>query len=77
MFISLLRHNAGLAEEEEYVVVHEHQQVNADKYAQVCESSQGKKKYTLMQAEAEEAPAEGGQECEKHWIHKDYEVAAQ
>ena len=40
-------------------------------------SNRGKKKRTLAQAQAEEAPTEGGREREKRRIREDFEVAAQ
>ena len=52
--------------------------VDADKEATLERaSSRGKKKRTLAQAQAEEAPAEGGREREMHRLREDYEVAAQ
>ncbi|KAH8992191.1 hypothetical protein EDB92DRAFT_590748 [Lactarius akahatsu] len=78
-FGSPLRRDAGLAEEEEeYAVVHGHRPVDADdEVALERASSRGKKKRTLAQAQAEEAPAEGGPEREKRRLREDFEVTAQ
>ncbi|KAH9173076.1 hypothetical protein EDB89DRAFT_1961167 [Lactarius sanguifluus] len=78
-FGSPLRRDAGLAEEEEeYAVVHGHRLVDADdEVALERASSRGKKKRTLAQAQAEEAPAEGGPEREKRRLREDFEVTAQ
>ncbi len=78
-FGSPLRRNAGLAEEEEeYEAIHGHRPVDADEEV-ILEraSSRGKKKRTLAQGQTEEAPAEGGRECEKRRLREDFEVAAQ
>ncbi|KAF8264664.1 hypothetical protein EI94DRAFT_1779516 [Lactarius quietus] len=79
-FGSPLRRDAGLAEEEEeYAAVHGHRRVDADEDVELERASnRGKKKRTLAQAQAEEAPAEeGGREREKRRIREDFEVAAQ
>ena len=80
-FGSPLRRDAGLAaeeEEEEYAAIHGHRQVDADdEVALERASSRGKKKRTLAQAQAEEAPAEGGPEREKRRLREDFEVTAQ
>ncbi|KAI9453898.1 hypothetical protein BJY52DRAFT_1205372 [Lactarius psammicola] len=77
-FGSPLRRDAGLAEEEEeYAAVHGHRPVDADDEVLERASSRGKKKRTLAQAQAEEAPAEGGPEREKRRLREDFEVAAQ
>ncbi|KAH9069341.1 hypothetical protein EDB83DRAFT_2374595 [Lactarius deliciosus] len=78
-FGSPLRRDAGLAEEEEeYAAVHGHRPVDADdEVALERASSRGKKKRTLAQAQAEEAPAEGGPEREKRRLREDFEVTAQ
>ncbi|KAF8265181.1 hypothetical protein EI94DRAFT_368096 [Lactarius quietus] len=73
-----LRRNAGLAEED-YTAVHGHRRVDADEDVELERASnRGKKKRTLAQAQAEEAPAEeGGREREKRRIREDFDVAAQ
>ncbi|KAH8985000.1 hypothetical protein EDB86DRAFT_3084102, partial [Lactarius hatsudake] len=78
-FGSPLRRDAGLAEEEEeYAAVHGHRPIDADdEVALERASSRGKKKRTLAQAQAEEAPAEGGPEREKRRLREDFEVTAQ
>ncbi|KAH9053746.1 hypothetical protein EDB87DRAFT_1780383 [Lactarius vividus] len=78
-FGSPLRRDAGLAEEEEeYAAIHGHRPVDADDdVALERASSRGKKKRTLAQAQAEEAPAEGGPEREKRRLREDFEVTAQ
>ena len=78
-FGSPLRREAGLAEEEEeYAVVHGQRPVDADEEVTLERaSSRRKKKRTLAQAQAEEAPAEGGREREKRRLREDFEVAAQ
>ncbi|KAN0131166.1 hypothetical protein V8E53_011058 [Lactarius tabidus] len=80
-FGSPLRHDAGLAEEEEdYGAVHGHRRVDVDEDIELERaSSRGKKKRTLAQAQAEEAPApaEGDREHEKRRIREDFEVTAQ
>ena len=74
-----MRRDAGIAEEEEEnAVTYGLRPVVADEEATLERgSSRGKKKRTLTQAPAEEAPAEGGREREKRRLREDYEVAAQ
>ena len=78
-FGSPLRRSAGLAEEEEeYTAVHGHRRVDVDEDVELERASnRGKKKRTLAQTQAEEAPAEGGREREKRRIREDFDVAAQ
>ena len=74
-FGSTLRRDAGLAEEEEeYAAIQGQRPVDADEEV----ASRGKKKCTLAQVQAEEAPEEGGREREKRRrLREDFEVAAQ
>jgi hypothetical protein len=76
-----LRPDAGLSEEEEeYAAVHRDGQRLVDTDEEVAlerASSRGKKKRTLVQAQAEEASAEGGREYEKRRLREYFEVAAQ
>jgi hypothetical protein len=78
-FGSPLRRDAGLAEEEEeYEVLHgqrhtdTHEDVPTERGA-----SKGKKKRTLTQAQAEEAPAEDDHEREKRRLREDRDVVGQ
>jgi hypothetical protein len=58
--------------------IHGHRPVDADEeVALERATSRGRKKRTLMQAQSEEAPAEGGREREKHRPREDLEVATQ
>jgi hypothetical protein len=78
-----LRRDAGLAEEEEdyAAIIHGHRPVDADEEVALERAlsalSRGKKKRTLAQAQAEEAPAEGGREREKRRLREEFLVAAQ
>jgi hypothetical protein len=75
-FRSPLRRDAGLAEE--YAAVHGHRRADGDEDIELERASnRGKKKRTLAQAQAEEAPAEAGRESEKRRIREDFKVAAQ
>ena len=67
------RHDAGLSEEEEYAAIHGQRPVDADEEV----ARRGKKKRTFAQAQAEEAPAEGGRERERRRLRDDFEVVTQ
>jgi hypothetical protein len=79
-FGSPLQRDAGLVgEKEEYAAVHGHRRVDADEVVELEHAlSRGKKKRTVSQVPAEEAPAptEGGPVREKRWICENF-VAAQ
>ena len=76
---SPLRRDAGVIEEvAEYSAVHGQRPFDADEEAALEQaSSRGMKERSLAQAQAEEAPAEGGREREKRRLREDYEVVAQ
>ena len=76
-FGSPLRRDGGLAEEEEgYAAVHGHRLTDVNEDIKIERASgRGKKKRTLVQAQAEEAPAEAGREREQRRIREAFEVA--
>ncbi|KAH9978470.1 hypothetical protein BJV74DRAFT_859380 [Russula compacta] len=78
-FGSPLRRDAGLAEEEEeYEALHGQRSSGANEEVHLERvTSKGKKKRTLTQAQAEEAPAEDGHEREKRRLREDPEIAGQ
>jgi hypothetical protein len=78
-FGSPLRRDAGLAEEEEeYAAVHGNLPVNTDEEVPLERAtSKGKKKRTLMQAQAEELLPESEYERGKRRLREDPEVAGQ
>ena len=76
-FGSPLRRSAGLAEEEEeYEALHGRRPANSNKDTHLeRETSKGKKKRTLTQAQAEEAPTGDDHEREKRRLREDPDVA--
>jgi hypothetical protein len=78
-FGSPLRRDAGLAEEEEeYEALHGQRQTDTNEDTPLERgASKGKKKRTLTQAQAEEAPAEDNHEREKRRLREDPDVVGQ
>lgn len=78
-FGSPLRRDAGLAEEEEeYEALHGQRQTDINEDTPLERgASKGKKKRTLTQAQAEEAPAEDNHEREKRRLREDPDVVGQ
>jgi len=74
-----LRRDAGLAEEEEeYEALHGQRQTDINEDTPLERgASKGKKKRTLTQAQAEEAPAEDNHEREKRRLREDPDVVGQ